>query len=75
MLNASAELFLLANKELSLQLFAYDLLDQQQSIQMLVTPNSVTQRTQNRIGRYIQLTAQYNLSRFGVKNNKNQNYY
>ncbi|MEN5232895.1 TonB-dependent receptor [Sphingobacterium faecium] len=71
MLNASTELFLFANKELSLQLFAYDLLDQQQSIYMLVTPNSVTQRTQNRIGRYIQLTAQYNLSHFGVKNKKN----
>ena len=65
LINAYVELFLFAKKDLSLQLRAYDLLDQQQSVNLLVTANSVTQQSSNRVGRYVLLTLKYSLSRFG----------
>ncbi|MGJ1322840.1 outer membrane beta-barrel protein [Sphingobacterium faecium] len=65
LINAYMELFLTKRKELSLQLQGYDLLDQQQSVNLLLGTNTITQRTTNRIGRYMLLTAKYNLSRFG----------
>ncbi|MDH5825822.1 outer membrane beta-barrel protein [Sphingobacterium faecium] len=67
-MNAYTELYLTAKKDLSLQLQGYDLLAQQQSVYLLATANSVTQRTFNPMGRYVQLTAKFNLSRFGSKN-------
>ncbi|AIM38133.1 hypothetical protein KO02_16700 [Sphingobacterium sp. ML3W] len=65
LINAYVELFLFAKKELSMKLHGYDLLDQQQSVNLLVTANSITQQTSNRVGRYVLLTLKYNLSRFG----------
>lgn len=67
LINASLELYLTKRKELSIQLQGYDLLDQQQAVNLLISPNSVTQRSFNRIGRYVLLTAKYSLSRFGGK--------
>lgn len=67
LLNVATELFLTARRELSLQLRGYDLLDQQQSINVQVTAQGVTQQTLNRIGRYGELSVKYNLSRFGGK--------
>lgn len=67
LINAYMEFFLLPNKDFILRLQGYDLLNQQQSVNLLVMDNSITQRTSSRIGRFIQLTAKYNLSRFGAK--------
>lgn len=67
-MNAYTEFYLTSKKDLSLQLQGYDLLGQQQSVYLLATANSVTQRTFNPMGRYVQLTAKFNLSRFGSKN-------
>lgn len=65
LINASLELYLTPNKELSILLQGYDLLDQQQSVNLSIGTNSITQSRYNRIGRYVLLTAKYNLSRFG----------
>lgn len=67
LINAYTELFLLPNKDFSLRLQGYDLLDQQQSVNLMLMDNSITQRTSSRIGRYVLLTAKYSLSRFGGK--------
>ncbi|UIR57390.1 TonB-dependent receptor family protein [Sphingobacterium sp. SRCM116780] len=67
LINASVELFLTAKKELSIQLQGYDLLDQQQSVNLMISNNNITQQTFNRIGRYVLLIVKYNLSRFGGK--------
>ncbi|WP_400261344.1 hypothetical protein ACFX5U_15630 [Sphingobacterium sp. SG20118] len=66
-MNAYAEIYLTVKKDLSLQLQGYDLLGQQQSVYLLATANSVTQRTFNPMGRYLQITVKFNLSRFGSK--------
>ncbi|MGA6118303.1 outer membrane beta-barrel protein [Sphingobacterium anhuiense] len=67
LVNGFMELYLTKRKELSVQLQAYDLLDQQQAVALMVSSNAVTQRSFNRIGRYALLTVKYNLSRFGGK--------
>ena len=67
LINAFMELYLTKRKELSVQLQAYDLLDQQQAVALMVSSNAVTQRSFNRIGRYALLAVKYDLSRFGGK--------
>jgi len=67
LINAFMELYLTKRKELSVQLQAYDLLDQQQDVALMVSSNAITQRSFNRIGRYALLTVKYSLSRFGGK--------
>ncbi|UZJ63241.1 hypothetical protein OKW96_12005 [Sphingobacterium sp. KU25419] len=64
LINAYMELFLTKRKELSLKVQGYDLLDQQQSVSLLLGTNTITQKTTNRIGCYMLLTAKYNLSHF-----------
>lgn len=65
LINVYGEWFVSARKDLSIELQAYDLLDQQQSVYQSVTANSISQRTMNRIGRYVTLGIKYDLSRFG----------
>lgn len=67
LINAFMELYITKRREFNVQLQAYDLLDQQQAIALMVSSNAVTQRSFNRIVRYAMLTVKYNLSNFGGK--------
>lgn len=54
-LNVSVEFYLIARSELNILFQCNDLLDQQQSVNLVFNCNSIKQRRTNRIGRYVLL--------------------
>lgn len=64
-LSANVQLFLFKRKILSLNLQAYDLLDQAQNNYQTSEGNTITQRLSSPIGRHFSLGAKLDLARFG----------
>jgi hypothetical protein len=65
-IQASLEKQVLKNRNLSLKLQAFDLLNQNIGIGRSVNANGFTDTRTNRLGRFIMLTATYRLNKFGV---------
>lgn len=65
-IQASLEKQVLKNKNLSLKLQAFDLLNQNIGVGRTVNANGFTDTRTNRLGRFIMFTATYRLNKFGV---------